>query len=348
MAHEMPGAGHGFLWPLLTFDSDGEEIAVACRPSSPVSDEPFRYLAGFRDVIPALAFEKELDKFVSLVLARLVAVGVGRTDLHELWAEVQSERTDSRLAHRRRLEAQLGFEASEAPDGLLKHLDVLSHKVGTAAVEELAPACAGSEPERTLRQIEEFSLLHGREARISLPGGLASGASHFTVPWERGWSLTLAVRRSCGLETETVSDENLAGLIGIPAEALRQAGGAATRLPLGLAIRNGGRNRLKLLFRKRNRPALRFEAARFVAEQIMAPKDDRWLPATDTGTARQKVQRAFAAEFLCPIDALKDFLDGDFSSEAIEQASERFAVSELAVKSHLANHRQIPFDAVSG
>jgi len=36
--------------------------------------------------------------------------------------------------------------------------------VRTAAVEELAPACAGSEPERTLRQIEEFSLLHGREA----------------------------------------------------------------------------------------------------------------------------------------------------------------------------------------
>jgi len=346
MAHEMPGAGHGFLWPLLTFDSDGEEIAVACRPSESLSDEPFRYLADFRDVVPASAFEKELDRFVNLVLARLEAVGVGQTDLQDLWAEVQSERADSQLARGRRLEAQLGFDADEAPEGLLEHLDVLSHTAGVAAVEELAPACAGSQPERTLRQIEEFSHLHGPEARISLPGGLASVASCFTVPWERGWSLALAVRRSCGLETETVSDENLAGLIGIPAEALQQPDRATSRLPLGLAIRNGRRDRLKLLFRKRNRPALRFEAARFVAEQIMAPKDDRWLPATDTSTARQKVQRAFAAEFLCPIEALKNFLDGDFSSEAIEEASEHFAVSELAVKSHLANHRQIPFDAV--
>jgi hypothetical protein len=37
----------------------------------------------------------------------------------------------------------------------------------------------------------------------------------------------------------------------------------------------------------------------------------------------------------------------DFSPEAIEEAGEHFGVSELAVKSHLANHGQIPFDAVT-
>ena len=57
--------------------------------------------------------------------------------------------------------------------------------------------------------------------------------------------------------------------------------------------------------------------------------------------------RAFAAEFLCPIDALRQLLNGDFSPESIEEAGEHFGVSELAVKSVLANHREIPFDWVT-
>ena len=42
-------------------------------------------------------------------------------------------------------------------------------------------------------------------------------------------------------------------------------------------------------------PALRFEAARFLAEQILAPQGECWLTAMDTSTARQKAQRGCAA-----------------------------------------------------
>lgn len=115
---------------------------------------------------------------------------------------------------------------------------------------------------------------------------------------------------------------------------------------MGLAIRRGGTDNLTLLFRKRNRPGVRFEAARFIVGHLLASPRERWLPAKDAKTARQKVQRAFAAEFLCPFDALEKFLEGDFSPEAIEEAGTRFGVSELAVKSHLANHGKIPFGAV--
>jgi hypothetical protein len=41
------------------------------------------------------------------------------------------------------------------------------------------------------------------------------------------------------------------------------------------------------------------------------------------------------------------FCKGDFSPEKIEEAGEYFGVSELAVKSHLANHRLIPLDSVT-
>src|SRR5208282_5906654 len=91
----------------------------------------------------------------------------------------------------------------------------------------------------------------------------------------------------------------------------------------------------------RNRPARRFEAARFIADYLCAPQD-RWLPITDAATARQKVQRAFAAEFLCPIESLRAYLGNEFLPEAFEDAAEHFGISEMAVISHLANHHLIP------
>jgi Zn-dependent peptidase ImmA (M78 family) len=84
-----------------------------------------------------------------------------------------------------------------------------------------------------------------------------------------------------------------------------------------------------------------------MGDQISTPVQERWLPVTDTGTARQKTQRAFAIEFLCPFVALDEYLQRDFSEEAVEDAGEYFGVSDLAVRSHLANHGRIPYDAVT-
>ena len=208
MAHEMPGAGHGFLWPLVTFESDGEEISVVCRPSDPLSDEPLRYLADFRETLGASIFERTIDGFVNLVLARLEAVGVSGTHLHDLWAEVQEERTHPGLARSRRLEAQLGFEADEAPDALLHRLAALSDRAGLAAVDEIAPVCAGPEPERILAQIEEFSELKGRDARVSLPCLFTEQVSSTALPWTRGWSLARESEELAGLEIRRCPTRN--------------------------------------------------------------------------------------------------------------------------------------------
>lgn len=346
MAHEIPAAGHGFLWPRVTFESDGEEISVLCRPSNSITEQPLRYLADFHETIKASTFEKAVGRFVDLVLARLEAVGIRGTHLHHLWGEILEERADPSLNRSRKLEARLGFEPDEAPDDLMHRLDLLTNKAGLAAVEELAPVCAGPNPEHTLSQIEEFAEQAGQEAHLSLPS-LSTPKFDSALPWARGWSLAGQTRQVCGFETPAISDENLASLLGMSPRLLSNPDLTSARPPLGLAIRTNERDHLKVLFRKRNRPALRFEAARFLVEHILAPKQDHWLPVTDSTTARQKVQRAFAAEFLCPIDALKGFLNQDFSPESIEEAAEYFGVSELAVKSHLANHGQIPYDAVT-
>lgn len=348
MAHEMPGAGHGYLWPLLTFASDGEAVDATCRPSNPLSAEPVRYVADFHEAIEARAFEKTLDEFVGLVLVRLDAVGLSGTDLRLLWDEVLAERADASVTLRRTLEAKLGFEPDEAPDALLSRLINLSEQAGTSAAEEIAPACAGSDPAQTLDNIEALAGSSGTEAHFARPATLLSLRPNSPVtPWQQGKYLAGEMRKAYNLGSRPITDQELAEILTIPTSALQKGPAAGARRPLGLAIRNGRSGDLKLLFRKRNRPALRFEATRFLGDQISTPVQERWLPVTDSGTARQKAQRAFAIEFLCPISALDEYLQQDFSVEAVEDAGEYFGVSELAVRSHLANHGRVPFDAVN-
>ena len=58
----------------------------------------------------------------------------------------------------------------------------------------------------------------------------------------------------------------------------------------------------------------------------------------DKATARQQYQKAFAAELLCPIDALTAFLEDDYSDVAIDEAAGHFGVSPMAVNALLANN----------
>jgi hypothetical protein len=130
----------------------------------------------------------------------------------------------------------------------------------------------------------------------------------------------------------------LAGILGIADPGAFDASDHTSPLPIGLAVRRRRENHLKLVLRARRHPNRRFESARLLGDTLWAPRDDLWLPATDAGTARQKIQRAFAAEFLMPIHHLQRTIGNDSTNEAFEGAAEIFGVSALAVRSHLANN----------
>ena len=343
MAHELAAAGHGFLWPNLTFASDSQSIQVIGHPTNPLSEEPVRFLADFTEAVPADVFESGIDNFLELVLARLRALGQEGTGLERLWNEVWKERRDPPLAALRRFEAVLGFDPQEAPRGLLDRMISLSNRAGEQAAEEIAPACAGPDPTGALNAIEQIASLPGIEGsshaadllREQLPPEDAP-----SIPWERGRSLARAVRASHGWNGDPLSDESVASLLGIRKADWKPSWGDSAAPVLGLAIRESG-NEMRLHFRKRNLAGLRFEVARLLCEELIAPDTDKWLPATGSRTSRQKIQRAFAAELLCPIESLDDFLSGDYTPERIEDAAERFGISPLAISSHLANHNRI-------
>ena len=330
MSHELPAAGHGFIWPQLCFASDGESIGVIARQSRSLSQEPVHYLSDFELAMPVQDFEAGIDSFLDLVLRRLDILG--ETDLHVLWREVVAERADRMQSAARKIEARLGYDPDEAPVSLLERLLNLATEVGTDAADEIAPVCAGNDPIKALQQVINLASEPGIHGQISVPE--CTPVPNGTVPpWQRARQLATFVRNSSGLGSGPVDDKTLADFLRIPPDHLNEK--PAFSASLGLAVRAGNSGQLKLHFHKRNRPARRFEAARFIADYLTAQRSDRWLPITDAATARQKIQRAFAAEFLCPIDSLRSYLGEEFPPEAFEEAAEHFGISEMAVKSHL-------------
>jgi hypothetical protein len=344
MAHETAAAGYGFVWPRLVFASDGETVEVICHRTNAHPTESIRYLEDFRESVPVQVFERTIDAFIALVLARLDTVGLPNTELAGMWQELREERLDPEASVYRRLEAQLGCEPDEAPVETVRRLMTLSSEAGEAAIAEIALVCAGADPSQRLTEVIELAQSQGIEGSIQLPKDLSQLLERpefqQSAPWERGRLLARHVRASWALWTERIDDKTLSEILNVDIHSEQRT--PSPRQPLGLGVRNGSPHGVKFLFHRRYRSARRFEAARFLADILAAPAKDHWLPATDTKTARQKLQRAFAAEFLCPIATLREYLNGDLSDEAIEEASEYFNVSPLAVRSHLANNGLLP------
>lgn len=344
MSHETASAGYGFIWPRLTFASDGEFVSVRCHPSRKVATEPVRYLSDFMTIMPASLFERTIDAFMDHVLARLGAVGLPKTDLRELWDEVQEERRDPEAYRYRKLEAQLGYDPDDAPDGLVDRFLGLTDAIGPQALEEIAPVCAGPDPEAALQRITSLTQPGGAQGRLGLsPVGQRPG-DKAAYPYERGWRLAHQVRSALALPGGPVSNRKLADVLSMRPDVIEPHD--PERPPLALAVRDDLEGGFSFHFSKKPRHGRRFEAARLLADLLLAPADERWLPLTSAKTARQKVQRAFAAEFLCPVEELKAFLKDDFSDSRIEDASDYFDVSELAIRSHLINNDLLSRDAL--
>ena len=342
-AHEMPAAGCGYLWPHIVFASDGDSVQIASMQSKPESIEPVHYFADRLVSIDARTFEREIDAFIDSTSALLHARLGRTTDLHALWEEVKAERRDPNLGYERRLESMLGFDPDECPIDVLDLFKSLVPQAGSLAVAEIAPAFATEDPGRSIRDILQVAAtgdLVGKVNEALKPGSCKiDGAA---PAWERGWQLARMARSELGLQYAPISNEALCELVGLPADRVLALDVQPPRRPIGLAVRDGTGSGFKHIFRKRHPTGRRFELARFICEYLATGAGDRWLPSTDAKTARQKVQRSFAAEFLCPIDAIMSHIGDDYSDDAIDDVAGYFSVAPLAIQAQLVNNKILP------
>ncbi len=332
-AHELASIGGGWLWPNIAIKSDGLRVVLDARPSPEVFTEPLRYITDQTKVVSGDAFEAGVDDLVGRVLARLGQWSLpGSTDLCTLWHELAAERSDPESVMYRKIEATRGFDVDEADPQQIEQIIADGHVLGAASMLEVAADCflTGSELREAARTLGFDSDLGARAE----PGAESWDGLGDKAPWQIGVDAAAFLRQRERLGDGPVSDHRLAELFGVEERALTDID---INGKLAYSLHNGSAAG-RVVLRSKWKTGRRFEVARLFADGLVVGTDERLRPATGASTYRQKMQRAFAAELLCPIASLIDFLDDDFSDDAREGAADRFGVSPFAVTSVLANN----------
>jgi hypothetical protein len=349
MSHSMAAIGSGYVWPDLVFrGSDGSQIAVVCKRHLAANMErlsPIRFLNSFAATTITVAdFENSTRSFVKAVLARLAEVGIRKSELHDLWDDLNVEWADPRLASYRKLEALLGLE----PDGndvLVLSVLKWGKQFGQGAVEELAAESSRNEilgilgKAKTLAgRIKTFAEIPGREELSALPRESALPVD--AAPWQRAQSLAYALREKWGFGHSPIRDEDLADRLSLDVSKLRKAEPGA---PFSFGFRGPAVGKVGLLLSRESDHGRRFDTARLIGDYLSYDRDEKIMPATNTMTVRQKFQRAFAAEFLCPSIMIKErYVNGIGQrslGKVIDDISSEYNVADQVVLHHMENRK---------
>ena len=336
MSHNLASAGGGYIWPNLMFGSDGESIRIRALASPPSCREPIRYLHNRTDVVTANVFETEVDNFVNATITRLGDKADEGPRLAELWAVVTAERNDPELYTWCQLEARLGHDPGEAPDVLIDNLLAFRNAYGADAIQEMA----------TGSQYQALDHLKTLGSHIGLRSVAAQVSSHYAIrdrytreaaalaiPWQRGAATARITRSAWHLPPVPIRTGTLSDLFGVDI-----AGYQADDLPISAGLRDDNSDSVRIALRSPRLTGRRFALARLMADHIAVPQDERLLPLTPAHTSRQKFQRAFAQELLCPTADLEDFLgSAPPGNEDIYDAAAHFDVSPLTVTTILVN-----------
>jgi hypothetical protein len=345
LSHSLPSIGQGFAWPPLIFASDGADIHIQCdglSRSDPEMLSPIRYLNSFADSVNAASFEGGVRAFVESVIERLDATRQRDTVLHQLWSETLIEQRNPEQLSIRKLEALLGLDPEQNEALVQSLMKRWRPRVGAAALEEIAAAGKTDDVQGVLDAAAQEETSIKTFARLPDPSGLRRRVSnHANVairPWEFGKKAAYLLREDWGVDTRPISTTVIAERLQIAPTALNED---HPKAPFSFAVKHEDESRMGFILARRHEYSRRFDVARLVGDRLFQDTGDKWVPATQSFTARQKFQRAFAAEFLCPSDELerrfKQTIQLDDIDDVVGEISEEFNVSPKLVINHLVN-----------
>jgi hypothetical protein len=339
-AHSLAGAGGGYAWPALEFWSDREWVHLQLSAENRPDVCGIRYLRSATIAVTVQEFERATASFLDQVEQRLLTCGALTNEISDLRSELHAELSDPTVARRCRLQALAGIDPGDAGEAWVDAAISLTDRAGGETGEELVAAfgfdleAAGQaldllRSSGTTIDISQFGTLHVQ----------ARGNDQRVQPWEHGAYAALQTRKALGILSGPVSNDRLSELL-------------QTKLPL--AARHPGSRSLLGGFRLqpndrvatlvRDHPtSQRFDLSRLIGSALLSEPDQSLFPVTDSATALQKYQRAFAQEFLCPWSELKAFTqEHGTDEEAIDAAADYYGVSQYLVLTALVNRNQLP------
>jgi hypothetical protein len=337
-AHELTSSGNGFIWPPLRFIPFGERVLIILQPSSMHSHSNAQYISAGMANISRDALESGLNDFVTKTINRLELMGHRNTELQNLWLEVEKERRDRDSNFYRIIEASLGYNPDEGPDELIDTLADRTETAGIMPIFEIAAACSKEAVANPHSAVDGIINVNGKGLPASFNyGRFQPEKVNFQKdkPWEIGHDLARKMRRHLGYGNDPIKDEQLASLFELRSQVLTGDDVSIKNLSMGVPSESNP-DQLKIYLHQKHLTGRRFYLARILGERLLnAERPANWLPATFGLTWRQKYQRAFASEFLCPFHVLH---------EQIATANPDDDIDDIFV--HLAQHYIMDADSL--
>ena len=351
MSHKIGAAGNGYLWPDVEFISGGDTVRVRARPAALGSPCSLRFLNGADIHVPARDFEDGVRDFVEAVVSRVISLDSQRArDLSAAWRDLDMRIRDPRTSFGCAMEARMGLDPGELDPTVSGKLYEAADLAGRGALGELAAFSGG-------RVLEDFDVLWGdvrersRAVSLDVSPGMRSAAREARrsnrQPWRQGGAVAEMARREWSYGNDPIRTGSLAELCGVSEDWITGSSNDEYA-PIPAGFRACEREEpLRVALKKRHPTSRRFALARIIGDHLMTGEGECLLPVTDAHTDRQKYQRAFAQAFLCPLDALREYL-GHRSpdDEFMEDAAEHFEVSPVLIGNALVNNGMLERDLV--
>ena len=338
-AHRLSSVGSGYCWPNLEVASDGVRVRLISTPSVDPRSSTFRYVGAPRsEAVTAATFESAVDAFVEEVLERLGEHGASVSNLSVLAHNLKKDRSDGEQSSFRRLEAMLGSDVDEGDAAAIRRRLSDTRSLGEHAVLELAadPEPVGSAELRKSLDLAGFEFRSGDGVTLNPDDSVAEWGT--TDAWRIGVAFARLLRDQELRNGDSVTNRRLAEMSGAQERVLSDSD--ITSECLSFEWEMGDRGQMAL--RSNWVTGRRFDLARLLAERLLSPDGTEPLRAvTRSYTYRQKAQRAFAAEFLAPVEVVDAFLRGDYSEDRQSDAAEHFQVSAYTVRSLLVHNNRL-------
>ena len=366
MCHKMSATGGGYVWPDVSFASDGQAILIKSRETF-AHTSPIHHLGDFDTCVSGDAFEKAIDGFVESVINRLGELENQSADsiadaknLVGLWNEIREERGDPEQASWRKVEAMLGYDPDEAPEHLLKTLMELRASRGAEAVEEMLAVSNDVPPDELDQfwnesrsaafdiQIPKVEEIRERMRRAKI----CRQSAPFMLPQKRAAEVAAIVREVWGLDKGPLPTKELQERIGVSQSTLNSHTSICQNAKASAGFRDGSDTSLSVFVRRAHVTGRRFDLARLIGDHVDTDlPNEKVLPSTRAKTARQKFQCAFAREFLCPVEDLQehvglDRIDDGLGESDIEEVAKDFGVSGFTVEHVLEDRGLVDRDTI--
>jgi IrrE N-terminal-like domain len=338
--HGVRGAGDGFLWPDLFVLPDEPGTRLLWRSDRLVPDSPdrwpIRFLTQGEAVIDPIELQQTLVGFVESVIERLTDCGVGDTRLTEEWTAIKE--ADAEEAAYCRAAARLGLdpysEAAKYEGEILRAAREMAPGILSAFLDSVSPEKMAEDLDWIVAAQNEIAQLSGPTDGTleALRPEIVHDIERLrrTAPWGPGYTGARAVRRAIGLSPVDPFDFGAyvsKAVVPAPDRTLHALGGgradAAPSVVLG---------------RHQHEDSERFTLARAMWHFLRQPQEQFLI--TSAHTARQKAERAFAAELLAPAEGVAKLIGDnpdDIGIDELEMAERHFHVSSLIIQHQIDN-----------